>query len=278
MDPFQFGSDSDSDTEFHGFSPGDIRNGDHTGVDDDNLSDISSILSTDSSNSDLSSDESECQEPPDFTQNPPNWTDENLKHFEASAANIQDRPMLPPGWDTYSQPMDYFKLFLTEEIINKIVEYTNSYASIAIHKKQTRFSRFVDKHWNLDGSNNIDKNELLAYLGCCIVLSINPSHQLRHAFSFDPFLGNQGLRSVFTLKRFQKISQYFCLCDKMVEPPRNSPLYEKGYKVKMITDSLNATFPQYFQFSGYVCLDKSVQACRLRLSEIQYNPGEANKM
>ena len=129
----------------------------------------------------------------------------------------------------------------------------------------------MDKHWNIDGTNNIDANELLAYLSCCVVLSINLSHQLRHAFSSDPFLCNQGLRSIFTLKRFQKISQYFCLCDKMMEQPRNSPLYEKGYKVKMITDHLNTTFSQYFQFSGFVCLDESTQVCRSCLSEIQFN-------
>ena len=98
---------------------------------------------------DMSSDESEYEEPPDFKENPPNWTDHNLKHFQAPAANLQDVPKLPPGWDSYSESIDYFKLFLTEQIIDKIVEYTNSYAAIAIRKKQTRFPRFVDKHWNI---------------------------------------------------------------------------------------------------------------------------------
>ena len=273
MDPYQFGSDSDSETEFHGFTPRDIRNRDQIVVNDENdLSDISSILSTDSSDLDISSEESDCEEPPDFRENPPTWNDQNLKHFQAPAANLQDGSKLPQGWDSYSQPIDYFKLFLTEHIIDRIVEYTNTYAAIAIHKKQTRFPRFVDKQWDLDGTNNVDANEVLAYLGCCVVLSINPTHQLHHAFSSDPFLCNQGLHSVFTLKRFQKISQYFCLCDKMMEPPRNSPLYEKGYKVKMITDHLNTTFSHYFQFSGFVCLDESSQKCRARLSEVQFNP------
>ena len=194
MDPYEFVSDSDSDTEFHGFSPRDIHNCDDTLVNDQNdLSNISSISSTDSSDYDMSSDESEYEEPPDFKENSPNWTDHNLKHFQAPAADLQEGPKLPPEWDSYSQPIDYFKLFLTEQIIDKIVKYTNSYAAIAIHKKQTHFPRFVDKHWNIDGTNNIDANELLAYLSCCVVLSINPSHQLRHAFSSDPFLCNQGL-------------------------------------------------------------------------------------
>ena len=56
MDPYQFGSDSDSETEFHGFIPWDIRNRDQIVVNDENdLSDISSISSTDSSDLDISS-------------------------------------------------------------------------------------------------------------------------------------------------------------------------------------------------------------------------------
>ena len=95
MDPYEFISDSDSDTEFHGFSPWDIHNRDDTVVNDENdLSDISSILSTDSSDYDMSSEESECEELPDFKENPPNWTDHNLKHFQAPAANLQDGPKL----------------------------------------------------------------------------------------------------------------------------------------------------------------------------------------
>ena len=50
MDPYQFVLDSDSDTEFEGFSPRDIHNCDDTVVNDQNdLMDISSISSMDSS-------------------------------------------------------------------------------------------------------------------------------------------------------------------------------------------------------------------------------------
>ena len=93
MDPYQFGSDSDSETEFHGFTPRDIRNRDQIVVNDENdLSDISSISSTDSSDLDISSEESDCEEPPDFRENPPTWNDQNLKHFQAPA---EEANMLP---------------------------------------------------------------------------------------------------------------------------------------------------------------------------------------
>ena len=247
MDQYNFGSDSDMDSDFNGFSPQDIRHADNSTIDNiDSVSENSSVSSNESSDEDLSSDDLEDQEHCDFWENPPSWCDQNLKDYHAPSANLQDGPRLPNGWDCYSQPIDYFKLFLTPEIIEKIVKFTNSYASIAITKKQAHVPSYIDKHWNLDGSNNIDEQELLAYLGCCVILSVNPSHQLRYAFSSDPYLGKQGLRSVFTLKRFQKISQFFSLCDKILEPDRTSPLFSKGYKVKMITDSLNVNFPKFY--------------------------------
>ena len=273
MDQYNFGSDSDTDSDFNGFSPHDIHHPDNSTIDNiDSVSENSSVSSNESSDEDLSSDNLEDQEPRDFQENPPSWCDQNLKDYHAPSANLQDGPRLPNGWDCYSQPIDYFKLFLTPEIIENIVKFTNSYASIAITKKQACVPRYTDKHWNLDGSNNIDEQELLAYLGCCAILSINPSHQLRYAFSSDPYLGNQGLCSVFPLKRFQKRSQFFSLCDKILEPDRMSPIYSRGYKVKMITDSLNVNFPKFYQISGYVCLDELTEACRACLSYVQFNP------
>ena len=147
------------------------------------------MLSNESSDEDLSSDDLEDQEPRDFRENPPSWCDQNLKDYHAPSANLQDGPRLPNGWDCYSQPIDYFKLFLTPEIIENIVKFTNSYASIAITKKQPCVPRYIDKHWNLDGSNNIDKKELLAYLGflCNSVCKPFPSTLL--CFQFRPIFG-----------------------------------------------------------------------------------------
>ena len=47
-----------------------------------------------------------------------------------------------------------------------------------------------------------------AYVGCNIIMSVNPYRQLKHMFLSDPYLANSGIRNVFTLKRFTKIGHY----------------------------------------------------------------------
>ena len=61
---------------------------------------------------------------------------------------------------------------------------------------------------DIHGSDNVSEQEILAYLGCSVILSVNPIHQLRNVFSSDPYMCNPGIKSVFALKRFQKIGRF----------------------------------------------------------------------
>ena len=110
-------------------------------------------------------------------------------------------------------------------------------------KKRTTQPNYVDKEWAFDSSDNITYDELCAYLGCNIIMSVNPYRQLKHMFSSDPYLANSGIRNVFTLKRFTKIGHYFCVSDKSVEPPRDSDSYDKLYKIRPVIEQLNCLFP-----------------------------------
>ena len=54
------------------------------------------------------------------------------------------------------------------------------------------------------------------------------------AFSSDPFLGNEVIQRTMTLKRFEKIAQYFPISDHANEPGRNDESYDPLYKVKLL--------------------------------------------
>ena len=77
-----------------------------------------------------------------------------------------------------------------------------------------------------------------AYLGACIILSVNPARQLRHVFSSESFLNNNGLHSVFILCCFSKISHYFCISDKTKEIPKENIGYDKLFKVRPVVEQL----------------------------------------
>ena len=207
----------------------------------------------------------------DLRANPPDWTT-NLVPIHVPGFQLQFGPDLPAGWDIRSTPLQYFELFFTPQLIEEFVQYTNSYAQLAIRKKQETIPTYLDKQWCLDGSNNVTVQEMRAYLGCCLILSVNPTHQLKHAFSSDPYMCNHGIRSIFTLRRFTKIGQYLCIYDKQNELQRNSPHYDRQYKFKNLVEHLNTVFPRYYKFSEYQAIDESLVKTKCRLPNIIYAP------
>ena len=92
------------------------------------------------------------------------------------------------------------------------------------------------------------------------------------AFRTDPFLGNEGIRKTMTLKRFEKIAQYFHVSDRTKEPGRNDDDYDPLYKVKPIITALSRHFMQYCGSGGNCVIDESMIKCKSRLPYIIYQP------
>ena len=173
--------------------------------------------------------------------------------------------------------MIIFSFFFTDSLINQIVQYTNQYAQIEITKKCHTQPNYIDKQWSLDGSDNLSCEEMRAYLGACVILSVNPTRQLRHVFSSEPFLNNTGLHSVFTLWCFSKISHYFCVSDKTKEIPKDNPGYDKLFKVRPVVEQLQTLFPKYWVFGHNICIDESVISMKSKDRAKQYLPNKPNK-
>ena len=68
---------------------------------------------------------------PDINRTPPAWTDK-LQSITVPPFHFKGGPTLPDNFDqNTTHPIDYFKLFFTDSIIDHIVKCTNYYASIA---------------------------------------------------------------------------------------------------------------------------------------------------
>ena len=190
-------ADSDSsDEDFGGFNTDDIQvatdrlAGQHntsesesslditTDAESDLDSDSESDRETDNQDtSDLSSDD----DVPNLGENPVQWT-EQLQQINVPPFTRASGPKLPSNWNPYSSPRQYFQLFFTDELLHNIVGFTNQYVRLWILKKRTTQPNYVDKEWAFDGSDNITYDELCAYLGCNIIVSVNPYRQLKHVF------------------------------------------------------------------------------------------------
>ena len=112
---------------------------------------------------------------PDIKANPPKWT-ADLQSFTVPPFCFTSGPRLPDSFNNTSKPINYFKFFFTDEVIEDIVRFTNQYAQIQNAKKRITNQNYYDKEWAFDGSDNVSTDEMRAYIGCCIILSINPAH------------------------------------------------------------------------------------------------------
>ena len=155
MDVYNFSSDSESSDGdiFEGLNAHDVtRAGEVQNA--VNHHQLSSVSSASSSSSESDSDNSDSDLLPiDVRADPPDWTTDFVP-IHVPPFTLQSGPNLPHGWDIYSTPLKYFQLFFTPQIIDEIVQHTNSYAEITIKKKRDVFPTFQDKQWSLDGSNN----------------------------------------------------------------------------------------------------------------------------
>ena len=278
MDPYHFTDSYDSESsedDFTGFNSEELQaaldkrtewNNRNYSSDESSLSSESDDeIDTDNNSSSSDRDESDDNvdidnvdpsDVPDLRANPIDWT-EDLSDIYVPAFNRPSGPNLPADWNPKSTPLDYFKLFMTDDLLKDIVNQTNQYARIQIAKRCRTQPNYVDQEWPADGSKDLTIAELFAYIGVNVILSVNPFRQLKHVFSSDPYLGNSGIRNVFTLKRFTKIGHYFCVSDKSVEPPRESALYDKLYKIRPVVSKLNELFPKYYNYSEHQVIDES---------------------
>ena len=119
-------------------------------------------------------------------QNPPQWTEEvepiDVQQFRGNTPG----PKLPDNWDHNSGPLEYFKLLFPDELTEKIVTYTNRYAVHAINLYRQVTPTYIDPDWALDGTDNVSKEEILAYLGGNLIFEINPTKCLKTHFHLTP--------------------------------------------------------------------------------------------
>ena len=85
----------------------------------------------------------------DIDITPPIWTDK-VEPITVPQFWFKGGPTLPDNFDVNTtRPIDYFKLFFTDELIQHIVKCTNDYARIAINKKNVEQNQIMLTNYGL---------------------------------------------------------------------------------------------------------------------------------
>ena len=185
------------------------------------------------------------------------WTGVNLQPVVTEDFDDSDSgPKLPEGFDRNSGPLEYFQLFFPDEFILKIVENTNSYADWYREHKLLRNPRWEDKLWPDTGELETGLEEMKAYFGLMILFGVNPMPQYKDYWSANIFIGNEGAKRTMSLKRYEKLTQYFHVADRYAEPGRQSPNYNKNFKVQAVIDQVQTQSYALYEPNEHQAIDE----------------------
>jgi hypothetical protein len=184
----------------------------------------------------------------------PNWVADNFVSPEIPRFMRYTGPTLPMFFARQtSTPLEYFQLFFSDKVLERIVENTNNYVLWYQGIQRVLHPGYVDKKWT-----DISLSELKAYLGCLILMGLSPTKRVRHMWSKDEFLGNPFIKKTFTETRFLKISQYFHVSNRFKEPKRGTNDFDKLYKIRWLMNHLGRKFQEYQSPSKKCAIDEAM--------------------
>ncbi|XP_040073232.1 piggyBac transposable element-derived protein 4-like [Ixodes scapularis] len=155
-----------------------------------------------------------------------------------------------------STALDAFTLYFDDKVMHHIVEQTNLYA------EQT----------NRRGWTPLTLDELRAYIGLLMLMSVNPMHQLHMYWSSDSLFRTEEITRVMTYKRFQMITNCLHLNDNAKMPEHGTNDFDRAYKVRPLIKMMNEKFHSEYSPSSHLAVDESMILFKGRSSMKQYMP------
>jgi hypothetical protein len=156
-------------------------------------------------------------------------------------------------------PIDYFQLFLTDELLNLIVAETNRYG--------TKKMRDKNKDWT-----DTTTEEMRQFIGICLYMGLVRLSKLRDYWSSDNYYCNPAVTKTMTRHRFELLLTSLHFAD--------NDLVDRGnrlYKIMPVLDLLNSSFQKMCKPAKSLCIDESMVPFRGRIVFRQFNKSKRHK-
>lgn len=165
---------------------------------------------------------------------------------------------LPRG----SLVLDFFQLYIDNHILGIIIRETNRYARQTIAQRQKDPNSWKE----------VSLEELKAFLGLLIAMSIHRVPSLRDYWSTDWVLGVPAFSKVMARDRFLDIYYNIHLCDNSQMPQRGDENFDKLFKVRSFMENLNTKFRLNYNPHREQAIDEAMIKYKGRTSLKQYMP------
>lgn len=228
-------------------------------------SDIDIDLSGDSDESDASEDIGDNLLNDDqLREYEPNWTnaftDFTVLPYTQNAGGLFPRHIAAHR----SLPIEYFSLLFSDVLIDEIVQNTNGYADWVFGRG------LVTYRWK-----ETDKTEIKAFLGLAIIFGLIPVKCYKTYWNNDSFLGNAGIKSVMTRKRYEQLNRFFHVSDRSKEVENSQVAgYDRLYKVRNVINTVSRKIINHNIPTAEQSIDEGMIAFKGRISYLQYMPAK----
>ncbi|KAL1444320.1 hypothetical protein MTO96_045582 [Rhipicephalus appendiculatus] len=168
----------------------------------------------------------------------------------------------PKSWDpeftkkAVPRAVDCFALYFDDEVIDMILEHTNRAGA----EKYTT-------QWAV-----LTADELRAYFGLLLLMSVSPRHHFYHYWSRDSLFNSEEIAKVMSFKRFQYIMNSLRVNDHSKEKKKGEDGYDRLAKLRPLINKLNRSFQEEYLPSSYQAIDESMIAFKGRSSMKKYLP------
>ena len=195
------------------------------------------------------------------------WRDSDFEPTHVHGFTGSGDVHLPNGFNTSdATALHYWKLFVTDETVAKIVQNTNRYFDYNSSQKRITRPHYVDKNWY-----SFSEQECRAFWGMSMVMGVSGVKRYRYIWSSNPYLRNNGLASVMTLNRYAKISEYFHVSDRESEVAPGLRGYDKLGKIRWFIDEIHSKFKELKSPDKNQAIDESIIKFSGRAEYKQWN-------
>ena len=155
---------------------------------------------------------------------------------------------LPDQFSDAPEPIDFFKLFFTDEVIDILVQNTNLYAQLA----NARVNRHrTSRYWT-----PVNRHNILVYLALTIHIGLSRDQNIESYWQYNSSTYHRPMRAMSHL-RYTQIKKYF-----HVSIPTNSPLPNNQWFMKLspLFENLCTKFKEFCIPSQNVSVDEMMEA------------------
>ncbi|CAK9834553.1 PiggyBac transposable element-derived protein 4 [Anthophora retusa] len=154
--------------------------------------------------------------------------------------------------------LDYFQLFVSEELVELIARETNEYYS----QKNNN---------NINNSEETGLAKLYRFFAVSFLMTRNKKLSLLEYWSKDKLLRSEIFGEIMTRDRYLKLLQMLHFTHTV------DPTNDRLHKIRNVIDILRTKFSQAFQPYERLCIDESLLLYKGRLSFKQYIPSKRNR-